>query len=991
MSRSNEQKTFTCVVALNVPQAIEVQRVRASIGEALQASWAEAGRDLGLEDQTALRLVDDGAKCPIRADELRVEIDAARRAEAYRVRLSFRDQDLKRHTYKARVPVARPRLTDDTDNANAQDSPSVLIATRDLRDKAAQWAAAIIEEYVDRTDRMAVENVRWTKFNARWSRNGVISAALLGIAGMLLTLAPVFRSYIAGPERAVLSGSKIFFGSNDEFDFDSGTAVPAHGDTVEVRSLASSRIYRYVIGLNPLTGERRLIYPQFAHTKPTGLSKLDNVEFTPHEDLESYAVVVAMSWSPLDSYETWDRDFAWPTLLDPGQSVWTTDGTDPRKIGDLQGDPQEGFEESLAALANTLLEDAAIDAVQVTAFPVQDSRQFQENAVAAVAAWTQAEASLPDPLSDLLDEAVTKLREHAAAAHRAYEANRFREASESYHAALKKLDKLAATHEQHAATAATQAAEMQTQLDAFDVGRFADDAEVIELLASAQATLHEADREYDAGRFSRVAHNHTYFGRTMTLVGKRVAALNADERARLSERLAASRAEIEPLITEIGVAPTQVSADGNASSDFVLRWSGLEATIDRASDQILARRPEQTSPTTDLTLEELKDLLKAEQSYLADLQRQAELVRSVQALAAADQRVDAQWAAYQDIPEDWGIDADTANKAIHKIEAVRSEFNQPSVPSLDAVHHWTKQLDTLGIIVDSITSEAVKAQLTSIREQIAEKALSIRDRYAAAFDRGIATPVALASANKLLNQEIAPSREAIADHELVLKELERASDALAMREDKARSAGALASAVRSGDLHRVNEVLAFAPGPNAHDNATGATPLHLAAKQGDDPIVRRLLDAKAAVDAKDHDGWTPLAMAAVAGHDQVVATLLRRGAAADVRIEGNAIMFHREVLKRPEVLRLIIRHCQPLHRYRDGQERTLLMRVVDPNNSLGDAAKTELAQLCVAAQDHTDHRVGEVTARSLATKYKHQYPSLYNYARQGFPDVSRTP
>ncbi|GFR44213.1 hypothetical protein Agub_g5400, partial [Astrephomene gubernaculifera] len=68
-------------------------------------------------------------------------------------------------------------------------------------------------------------------------------------------------------------------------------------------------------------------------------------------------------------------------------------------------------------------------------------------------------------------------------------------------------------------------------------------------------------------------------------------------------------------------------------------------------------------------------------------------------------------------------------------------------------------------------------------------------------------------------------------------------------------------------------------------NVTRSTPLHTASERGDAGGVRHLLDAGAAVDARDTAGSTPLFLASEAGHMEVVTRLLAAG--ADLR-QSNA-------------------------------------------------------------------------------------------------------
>ncbi|KAG6985688.1 Ankyrin repeat domain-containing protein 50 [Fusarium oxysporum f. sp. conglutinans] len=61
-------------------------------------------------------------------------------------------------------------------------------------------------------------------------------------------------------------------------------------------------------------------------------------------------------------------------------------------------------------------------------------------------------------------------------------------------------------------------------------------------------------------------------------------------------------------------------------------------------------------------------------------------------------------------------------------------------------------------------------------------------------------------------------------------------------------------------------------------DASGRTPLWWAAAQGNEAIVRLLLDRSAHIEAADDDGWTPLLRAAENGHETVVRLLLDRSA-----------------------------------------------------------------------------------------------------------------
>jgi ankyrin repeat protein len=70
--------------------------------------------------------------------------------------------------------------------------------------------------------------------------------------------------------------------------------------------------------------------------------------------------------------------------------------------------------------------------------------------------------------------------------------------------------------------------------------------------------------------------------------------------------------------------------------------------------------------------------------------------------------------------------------------------------------------------------------------------------------------------------------------------------------------------------------------------ATGATPLYIAAKEGHVAVMTVLLDKGAAIDAKADDAGTPLTISALNGHAGAVELLLDRGAAVEGFSKGGA-------------------------------------------------------------------------------------------------------
>ncbi|CAH2790751.1 MAG: FOG: Ankyrin repeat [uncultured Caballeronia sp.] len=99
--------------------------------------------------------------------------------------------------------------------------------------------------------------------------------------------------------------------------------------------------------------------------------------------------------------------------------------------------------------------------------------------------------------------------------------------------------------------------------------------------------------------------------------------------------------------------------------------------------------------------------------------------------------------------------------------------------------------------------------------------------------------------------------------------------------EKLDSAGenAMMLAALNDDLNFVNMLIA----KDAEVNKKGWTPLHYAATNGHDDVVRALLDHSAYIDAGSPNGTTPLMMAARGGHLSTVKLLLDEGADLQVK------------------------------------------------------------------------------------------------------------
>jgi len=101
---------------------------------------------------------------------------------------------------------------------------------------------------------------------------------------------------------------------------------------------------------------------------------------------------------------------------------------------------------------------------------------------------------------------------------------------------------------------------------------------------------------------------------------------------------------------------------------------------------------------------------------------------------------------------------------------------------------------------------------------------------------------------------------------------------------RAGSCDPIHSAAEKGDLAKVKALIAQDPSLASSKDKTGATPLHLAAKENHKDVAEFLLASGADVNAQDKYGFTPLDLALSSYHYiDVVTLLLDKGANVNAR------------------------------------------------------------------------------------------------------------
>lgn len=123
------------------------------------------------------------------------------------------------------------------------------------------------------------------------------------------------------------------------------------------------------------------------------------------------------------------------------------------------------------------------------------------------------------------------------------------------------------------------------------------------------------------------------------------------------------------------------------------------------------------------------------------------------------------------------------------------------------------------------------------------------------------------------------------------------------------SAQDIHTAVKARDINAVRILLKKYPKLAISQNATGDTPLHLAAESGHDEIAGLLISMTANVNIKNKRGLTPLFFAAFYGRKNIAKMLLAKGADTDIKSDIGMYPIHYAVYaNRVGVLELLIEY-----------------------------------------------------------------------------------
>jgi ankyrin repeat protein len=138
-------------------------------------------------------------------------------------------------------------------------------------------------------------------------------------------------------------------------------------------------------------------------------------------------------------------------------------------------------------------------------------------------------------------------------------------------------------------------------------------------------------------------------------------------------------------------------------------------------------------------------------------------------------------------------------------------------------------------------------------------------------------------------------------------------------------------ATEACDERRVRELLAAgAPLHCVNGGEQGRAALHYASLSGDARVITALLEAGAAVDAKDRNGETPLIIASAKGHEGVVRALLARGARLDPQLGYGGTALHEAAFRgHAGVVELLCASKDAVVDVRDSLNKTPLRRAIE--------------------------------------------------------------
>jgi len=101
----------------------------------------------------------------------------------------------------------------------------------------------------------------------------------------------------------------------------------------------------------------------------------------------------------------------------------------------------------------------------------------------------------------------------------------------------------------------------------------------------------------------------------------------------------------------------------------------------------------------------------------------------------------------------------------------------------------------------------------------------------------------------------------------------------------------LHAAAKNGDMQQLDQSLAMPDANLEVTDCTGSTPLHYAAREGQEKAATVLIQAGASLSARDAEGCLPLHGAASTGHPEVIRLLLHaRSDVCAVDIKGNTAL-----------------------------------------------------------------------------------------------------